>query len=110
MAVFTLKDALNPRKNYKLRGGEYGEILAKITTNSGRNEVLLKIVKHLIGETLQEGLVFTTTRDTTLVLHVASSAWATRIRFAGPELLTHLRQLSEYQALDDVHVVVNPLD
>ncbi|MCY4657825.1 MAG: DciA family protein [Gammaproteobacteria bacterium] len=108
MPVISLKEALNPSTNYRLRKGVYGKILGKLTENSARDQVLSRLFQHILPDQLKDAVLDTRISGTALVIYTPSSAWATRLKYAGPDLLKQIQRLQEFQDLEKVSVVVTP--
>ena len=49
-------------------------------------------------------------RESTLILEIRSSAWATRLRFQLPELLNKLQQLDEFKTVKEITYYIQTPD
>jgi hypothetical protein len=76
--------------------------LQRLTTELAAQQSLLVDVQHCLPNDLAAQCTSARLRDDTLVLHVNSAIWATRIRFLVPQLAGVLRP--EYPALRNIKV------
>lgn len=108
MSFFDLRHALNPYRNYKLRRGESGAVLGRMTENAARNQALFDVVCYLLPNDMQESIKSVNIKHDTVVLRAVSSAWATRLKFFAPKLLAALQQLQDYQHVNEISIVIVP--
>ena len=96
----------SPHNLNKLIGDPSGEIkslmdqLAKIQT-------LNNTLQCKLNATLSKHCRVVNLRKSTMVIAVDSAAWANKLRFQVPDLLTHFRE-SGYFGLANIEVIVRP--
>jgi hypothetical protein len=62
------------------------------------------LVKNQLTPSLQPHCRVANYRENTLYLHADSPAWATRLRFFLPELISHLKHINEFKGLKDIQI------
>ena len=48
-------------------------------------------------------------KDNQIVIIADSSAWATRLRYQGPQLLKNLRQIPKFAHINDIHIKIRDM-
>ncbi len=79
---------LKPLKNYLQNCTEFATIQANMQQNSS----LLKLVQGLLPPPLNDHCIGLVAKNDHITLYTGSSAWASRMRFFSPELITNLRK------------------
>jgi hypothetical protein len=95
-----------PLKNYLQNCTEFATILANMQQNSS----ILELVQGLLPPPLNEHCVGLVAKNDQLILFASSSAWASRMRFLSPELITKLKNNNIYINKISVKVMVDLLE
>lgn len=86
-----------------------GSALGRLVAGAAKRKSLIMQVKSCLEPALSEHLIGVNVKDDTLVLLSDSAVWATRLRYAGPELCKQLSEKFEL-TLQKVHVKVRAPD
>lgn len=79
--------------------------LERLVKGSAAREAWTEQVRAVVPRNLAAHCQVADMRGGRLTIHVASAAWATRLRFELPRIETALRALADFQALDEIRVV-----
>ena len=95
-----------PLKNYLQNCTEFATILANMQQNSS----ILELVQGLLPPPLNEHCIGLVAKNDQLILFTSSSAWASRMRFFSPELITKLKNNNIYISKVSVKVMMDILE
>ena len=87
-----------------LSSGPHARLLAK----NGLNNGLLELIHAQLSSSSRLHCVNAQRQDTTLIIHVDSPVWASKLRFQLTSLLTKLRKTSSLKDLQQIQLRILP--
>ncbi len=89
-------------------GSSHGP-LARAIRRARQLDTLNNLFNQLVGKPLRQHCQVANLRQQTLIVHVDSPAWATRLRYQQSRLLTQLRALEQYSQITELKIQVKPV-
>ena len=81
--------------------------LSKLIGKSQRTRDLASVFQSMLDADLAKNCKFANLDDSVITITVKNAAWATRIRFAIPDLLKNLRTQPEFKKVTNIRYLVN---
>ena len=82
--------------------------LEYLVKRNAAREIWTEQVRAVVSPAIAPHCRVAELRGGRLTIHVASAAWATRLRFELPQITVALRSLSDFAALEEIRLVTMP--
>lgn len=99
-----------PRSFRQLVSSPQSGGVERLIQRSGQLLRLDTLVRDLLGSGFAEHCRVANIKGNSLLLHVDSTVWATRIRYQLPELLRNLQQTDQLRQITEIDLRVQPRD
>lgn len=85
----------------------HNPILRKLFRNAAKHQNTAIRVKNLVAEPLRSHIQLAVVHEDTIVLTADSSAWAAKMRYQVPNLITQIKKISEFSEIQTIRVKVS---